>query len=105
MYFRLNLKMKKSTLCYCFTWIVFIELNFRVAFLLIRETWDDGFASKMKGGGGGWGILRKGGGIVVMGKGLIPLHRLCLPESLFAGLLFQSFFYQQNVSFTGRITV
>ena len=52
--------MKKSTLCYCFTWIVFIELNFRVAFLLIRETWDDGFASKMKGGGG-WGILRKGG--------------------------------------------
>ena len=28
MYFRVNLKMKKPTLCCCFTWIVFIELNF-----------------------------------------------------------------------------
>ena len=29
--------MKKPTLCCCFTWIVFIELNFTVAFLLIRK--------------------------------------------------------------------
>ena len=41
MYFRVNLKMKKPTLCRCFTWIVFIELNFTVTFLLI--TWNDGF--------------------------------------------------------------
>ena len=31
---------KKPTLCCCFTWILFIELNFTVAFLLIRKTWD-----------------------------------------------------------------
>ena len=53
--------MKKPTLCYCFAWVVFIELNFTVAFLLIRKTWDDGFA----GTAGGWGIL-KNGGILVM---------------------------------------
>ena len=47
MYFRVNLKMKKPTLCYCFTWIVFIELNFTVEFLLIRKNWDDQFASKV----------------------------------------------------------
>ena len=56
MYFRVNLKMKKPTWC-CFTWIVFIELNFTVAFLLIRKTLDGGFAGKV----GGWGILRNGG--------------------------------------------
>ena len=49
MYFRVNLKIKKPTLCCCFTWIVFIELNFIVAILLIRKTWDDGFASKVGG--------------------------------------------------------
>ena len=43
--------MKKPTLCYCFAWVVFIELNFTVAFLLIRKTWDDGFAG-MAGDGG-----------------------------------------------------
>ena len=32
MYFRKNMKMKKPTLC-CFTWIVYIELNFTVAFV------------------------------------------------------------------------
>ena len=32
------LKMKKTTLCCCFTWIVFIELNFTVAFLLITKS-------------------------------------------------------------------
>ena len=39
MHFRVNLKMKKSTLCSCFTWIVFITLNFPVALLLLRKTW------------------------------------------------------------------
>ena len=39
MHFRVNLKMKKQTLCCCFTWIVFIKLNFTVAFLLINKTW------------------------------------------------------------------
>ena len=34
---RVNLKIKKPTLCCCFTWIVFIELTFTVAFLLIRK--------------------------------------------------------------------
>ena len=46
MYLRVNLKMKKPTLCCCFTWI-FIELNFTAAFLLIRKTWDDGFAGEV----------------------------------------------------------
>ena len=49
--------MKKPALCCCFTWIVFIELNFTVVFLFIRKTWDDGFAGEV----GGWGILRNGG--------------------------------------------
>ena len=48
MCFRVNLKMKKPTLRCCFTWIVFIELNFTVAFLLIRKTWDDQFAGKVR---------------------------------------------------------
>ena len=54
MYFRVNLKMKKPMLSCCFKWILFIELNFTVTFLLIRKTWDDRFASKM----GRLGILR-----------------------------------------------
>ena len=79
MYFRVNLKMKKSTLC-CFAWIVFIELNFTVAFLLIRKIWDYQFSSKVGGwvnenlglpvyqSGGGMGDLKKwGGGILVIG--------------------------------------
>ena len=57
MYFRVNLKMKKPTLCCCFTWIVFIELNFPFAFLLIRKTWDDRFVGKVEE----WGIVRNGG--------------------------------------------
>ena len=56
--------MKKPTLCCCFTWIVFIELNFTVAFLLIWKTWDDGFAGKV----GGDGVLYKMAGILVMGR-------------------------------------
>ena len=51
----MHLKMKKTTLYCCFTWIVFIELNFTVAFLLIRKTWDDGFAGKV----GGMGDFKK----------------------------------------------
>ena len=49
--FRVKLKMKKTT-CW-FTWIVFIEFNFAVAFLLIRKTWDGRFVDKV--GVGGWG--------------------------------------------------
>ena len=56
MYFRVSLKMKKLTLCCCFTWIVIIEPNFTVAFLLIRKILDDRFAGKVGGG-----ILRNGG--------------------------------------------
>ena len=56
MHFRVNSEMKKPTLCFCFTWIVFIELNFTVALLLIRKTWDDRFVGKV----GGWEILRNG---------------------------------------------
>ena len=57
--------------------MVFIELSFTVAFLLIRKTWVDGFASEV----GGWRILRNGGGILVTGDdfeigGLIPLYGL-----------------------------
>ena len=63
MYLRVNLKMKNPTLCCCFTWIVFIESDFAVAFLSIRKAWDDQFAGKM----GGWGIL-KNGGILIMGS-------------------------------------
>ena len=44
--------MKKPTLCSCSTWIVFIELNFTAAFLLIRKTWDDGFAGEVGGDSG-----------------------------------------------------
>ena len=58
MYFRITLKMKKPICFRCFTWIVFIELNFTDPFLLIRKTWDDQLASKV----GEWGVLRSGGG-------------------------------------------
>ena len=62
MYFKVNLKMKKPTLCCCFTWIAVIEFNkFTVAFLLIRKTWDGRFASNIsipssfcQGERGGW---------------------------------------------------
>ena len=74
MHFRVNLKMKKPKLCCCFKWIVFIELNFIVAFLLIRKTLDDRFAGKM----GGLGILRNGGNDFEMGEaGGRAVYRLC----------------------------
>ena len=41
-----TLKMEKPVLCGCFTWIVFIELNFTVAFLIIR---DDEFTGRGMG--------------------------------------------------------
>ena len=47
MYFRVSSKMEKPTLFYYFTRIVFIELHFTVAFLLIRKTWNDRFAGKV----------------------------------------------------------
>ena len=49
MYFRVNLKMKKPTLCCCFTWIVFIKLNFTFAFLLIKKTWNGRFIGNIVG--------------------------------------------------------
>ena len=55
------MKMKKLILCCCFTWIVFIKLNFTVTFLLIKTNWDDRSAGKVRG----WGIFknrRRGGG-------------------------------------------
>ena len=52
------MKMKKLTLCCCFTWIVFIELNFTVTFLSIKTNWDDRFVGKVRG----WGILKNRGG-------------------------------------------
>ena len=55
MYFRVNLAMKKPTFRCCFTWILFTELSFAVAFLLIRKTWDDRFA------GNGWDDFEMGG--------------------------------------------
>ena len=67
MYFRVNLKMKKPTLCCCFSWIIFIELNLTVAFLLIRKTWDDRFANKVGRGGGDGEILRNGEILVMAG--------------------------------------
>ena len=57
-----ELENEKPTLCCCFTWMLFIELNFTVAFMLIRKTWEDRFADKVAG----WGIL-KNGGMLVMG--------------------------------------
>ena len=79
MYFRVNLKMKKPTLCCCFTWIVFIELNFTVAFLLIRKTWDDRFAGKEGGmvNFKKWEDPSNGGMILKLGGlWLIPLYGL-----------------------------
>ena len=61
MHFRENLKMKKPTLCCWLTWIVFIELNFTVVFMLIRKTWNGRFVGKgggAMGGGGGGGVGR-----------------------------------------------
>ena len=55
----MTLKMKKPTVCCCFTWIVFTELNLTVAFLLIRKTWDDRFDRKIRKSQQGIGIIKK----------------------------------------------
>ena len=55
MYFRVNLKRINPTLCCCFTWIVFIELNFTVEMADFPLRW------------GNWGILRNGGILVIGG--------------------------------------
>ena len=65
MYFGVILKMNKSTLFCYFTRIVFIKLNFTVAFLLIRKTWDHRFAGKGRGDGG---FYEMGGILVTVGK-------------------------------------
>ena len=62
MYLRVNLKMKRPMLYCCFTWIAFIELNFTVAFLLIRKTWRDQSVGKVQG----W-VFWEMGGILLMG--------------------------------------
>ena len=83
-YFRVNLKMKKPTLC-CFTWIVFVELNFTVAFLLIRKTWKDRFAGKL-GDRGFWEI---GGNDFEMGRGFgvdTPLQTMNRSKPSFSNL-------------------
>ena len=50
MYFRMNFKVEKPTLCCCLTWVVFIELNFTVAFMSVRKTQDGQFVGKVDGG-------------------------------------------------------
>ena len=37
MYFRVNVKIKKPTLCCCCAWIVFVELNFTVACISVNK--------------------------------------------------------------------
>ena len=61
MYSRVNLKMKKPTLCSHFTWTAFIELYFTVAFLLIWKIWKDQFAAKV----GGMGDFKKLRGMIL----------------------------------------
>ena len=58
--------MKKPRLFCYFTWIIFIELNVTVAFLLIKKTWNDRFVGKV---GGMWYFkIWRGGRILVMGR-------------------------------------
>ena len=90
MYFRVNLKMKKPTPCCCFTWIVFIELNFMVAFLLLKKTKDDLFPGKVGDGGflkmggnpsnGGW--FGSGGVVMVVPSDEDTCHQNSKPSTL-----------------------
>ena len=75
MYFRVNLKMEKPTLFCCFTCIVFIELNFTVAFLLIRKIWNDPFADKL----GGIGDFKKCRGDPINGGNGFKIGRVDTP--------------------------
>ena len=61
----------------CIASIVFIELNFIAAFLLVRKTWDDRFDSKVAGGG--MGGPSNGGVIVKWGGGVdTPLRAILI---------------------------
>ena len=67
MYFSVNLKMEKPMLCCCFTWIVFIKLNFSCISVNKKNLgWP------IYQYGGGWEILRNGGG----GRGGGPLRTM-----------------------------
>ena len=62
MYFRVNLKMKKPALCYCFTLIVFIKLNFTVVLPLITKIWMTDLLVRWEEGGCGVGRFNNWGG-------------------------------------------
>ena len=66
-----ELENEKANITLVFTWIVFIELNFTVAFLLIRKTWD----GRLVGSVGGWGDPSNGVDHFEMGD-LIPFYGL-----------------------------
>ena len=90
MYFRVNLKMKESRFCCCFRWIVFIEINFTVAFQLIMKTWDNRFVGKI----GWWGILRNG-----VGGGVdTPLRTMSKNQDLESEFLFFNCMYLSKSS-------
>ena len=90
MYFRVNLKMKESRFCCCFRWIVFIEINFTVAFQLIMKTWDNRFVGKI----GWWGILRNG-----VGRGVdTPLRTMNKNQDLESEFLFFNCMYLSKSS-------
>ena len=73
-------------LCCCFTWIVFIELNFTVAFLLIRKTWEGRFIGKVGGMGRNfkkWGDPSNGGADTPLWAMYIYyIYILCIYNSL-----------------------
>ena len=63
--------------CYYFTWIIFVELNFKFAFLLIRKAWSGRFVNKVWGMGNfkKW-LDPSNGGMVLKWGVLIPLYGL-----------------------------
>ena len=71
-----ELEMKNPMLCCCFTWIVFLELNFTFVFPLIKKNRGDRFAGKVTD----WRILRRdlsNGWDDFEMRELIPCYRLC----------------------------
>ena len=63
MCFKVNLRMKKPTLSFCFKWILFIELDFTVAKKeSLKNNIQRGNGLKVEGGLGQFADLR--GGIV-----------------------------------------
>ena len=75
-----------------FTWIIFVEQNFTVLFLLLR---NDRFAGKV----GEW-VTSRNGGILAMGGGveLRPLYGLCtiFNELFWVCLFFHIFFHNMH---------